>query len=105
MIGIVLLLGFGGLALGSILALGRSWFAAGLVSQAVGAAATAFAGFWVLGSGGSLGEGFTSAFVPRLGVDGLSGFFLGTLGVVAAPAAVFSVRYLARLLVGGCSRR
>jgi hydrogenase-4 component B len=94
-IGSVLVTGLGSVALGSILAGGRSSFTAGLAAQAVGAAATALAGFWVLGSGASLGAGFTSAFAPRLGVDGLSGFFLGTLGVVAAPAAVFSIRYLA----------
>ena len=42
----------------------------------------------------ALGRGFTSAFDPRFGVDGLSGLFLGTLGLVAAPALVFSLRYL-----------
>ena len=37
---------------------------------------------------------FTSSFDPRFGVDGLSGLFLGTLGLIAAPALVFSLRYL-----------
>ena len=41
-----------------------------------------------------LGDAFTSSFAPRLGVDGLSGLFLGMLGLIAAPALVFSVRYL-----------
>jgi hydrogenase-4 component B len=41
-----------------------------------------------------LGAGFTSSFDPRFGVDGLSGLFLGTLGLIAAPALVFSLRYL-----------
>ena len=52
------------------------------------------AGFWVLGTGAALGAGFTSAFTPQLGVDGLSGLFLGALGLVAAPALIFSLRYL-----------
>jgi hydrogenase-4 component B len=52
------------------------------------------AGFWALGSGDTLGTGFASTFDPRLGVDGLSGLFLGTLGLITAPAVVFSLRYL-----------
>ena len=52
------------------------------------------AGFWVLASGDTLGMEFTSSFDLRLGVDGLSGLFLGTLGLIAAPALVFSLRYL-----------
>src|SRR5262249_344490 len=35
-----------------------------------------------------------SEFTARFGVDGLSAFFLGTLGVIAVPALVFSTRYL-----------
>jgi hydrogenase-4 component B len=99
-VGVVLVSGLGVVALGTVLSAARSWFVAGLVTQAVGAVAVALAGFWLLGSGASIGAGFTSAFEPRLGVDGLSGFFLGTLGAVAAPALVFSVRYLAPSLRG-----
>ena len=66
-------------------------------------------GFWALAADDALGAAFTSAFEPRLGVDGLSGFFLGTLGLIAAPALVFSLRYLradGRGRVGrACSRR
>jgi hydrogenase-4 component B len=58
------------------------------------------AGFWALGSGETAGAIFTSSFDPRLGVDGLSGLFLGTLGVVAVPALVFALRYL-RPTAGG----
>jgi hydrogenase-4 component B len=93
-IGALLLCGVTSVALGAALTGRRSSFLVGLAVQAAGAAAIAAAGFWVLGSGAALGDGFTSAFLPRFGVDGLSGFFLGTLGVVAAPAAVFSRRYL-----------
>ena len=78
----------------------RATFAAGLVLQAAGAAGVAVAGFWVLAAGDVLGAAFTSAFDPRFGVDGLSGLFLGTLGLVAAPALVFSLRYLEPTLGG-----
>ncbi len=94
MIGGVLVAGLGALALGGPLAAGRRTFGTGIVMQAVGAAAVGMAGFWVLGSGSTLGESFTSAFSPRFGVDGLSGLFLGMLGLVAVPALVFSLRYL-----------
>ena len=69
-------------------------FVVGLVVQATGAVAVAVAGFWVLAAGDVFGAPFTSAFDPSVGVDGLSGLFLGTLGLVAAPALVFSSRYL-----------
>ena len=52
------------------------------------------AGFWAFGSRHAFGGTFSSGFSPHLGVDGLSGFFLGTLGLIAAPALVFSLRYL-----------
>ena len=94
MIAAVLVLGLSAVALGGILAAAGTTFAPGLVLQAVGAAGIALAGFWTLGAGCTLGEGFTSAFEPRFGVDGLSGLFLGTLGLIAAPALVFSLRYL-----------
>ena len=44
--------------------------------------------------GSTIGAGFTSAFAPQFGVDGLSGLFLGALGLVAAAALVFSRGYL-----------
>jgi hydrogenase-4 component B len=93
-IGALLVAGASAVALGAVLVLWRSAFAGGLALQALGAAAIGAAGFWVLASGSTLGAAFTSAFVPRLGVDGLSGFFLGILGLVAAPAALFSRGYL-----------
>jgi hydrogenase-4 component B len=93
-IGALLLAALGAVAFGAILALGRRTFVSGLWTQAVGAAGVGVAGFWALGSGDTLGADFASSFDLRVGVDGLSGFFLGTLGVVAAPALVFSLRYL-----------
>jgi len=89
--GALLVAGLCLIALGGGLGAWRGGLAAGLYVQAAGAAAVALAGFWVLGTGAELGSGFTSSFEFRLGVDGLSGFFLGTLGLVAAPALVFSV--------------
>ena len=56
--------------------------------------AVAAAGFWLLGAGDAVGAGFASALDPRVGADPLSGLFLGTLGVVAAPALVFAAGYL-----------
>ena len=94
MIGALLVVGLGAVALGGVLVGVRRSFAAGLVVQAFGMAAVGVAGFWALGSGETAGATFTSAFDPRFGVDGLSGLFLGTLGVVAVPALVFALRYL-----------
>jgi hydrogenase-4 component B len=90
----LLLLGLSAIAVGGALGARRYTFAAGLYVQAAGAAALAAGGFWALGSGDVLGADFTSFFALRLGVDGLSALFLGTLGLIAAPALVYSVRYL-----------
>jgi hydrogenase-4 component B len=92
--GVLLVAGLGAIALGGALAARRPSFTAGLALQAAGAAAVAVAGFWTLGTGSELGAEFASSFSPRFGVDGLSGLFLGTLGLIATPALVFSWRYL-----------
>ncbi len=94
MTGLLLGAGLSAIALGGALSVSRTTFSAGLCLQATGAAGVSIAGFWALGSQAVLGDPFTSSFVPRLGVDGLSGLFLGILGLIAAPALVFSVRYL-----------
>jgi hydrogenase-4 component B len=98
--GALLVAGLGAIALGGALVAARATFAAGLVLQALGAVGVAVAGFWVLAAGDVLGAAFTSAFDPSVGVDGLSGLFLGALGLVAAPALVFSMRYLEPTLHG-----
>jgi hydrogenase-4 component B len=92
--GALLVLGLVAIAAGGVLVTAHRFFDAGLVVQAVGAALAGLAGLLVLASGSPLGREFTSSFDPRLGLDGLSGFFLATLGLVAAPALVFSLRYL-----------
>jgi hydrogenase-4 component B len=81
-------------ALGGGLAAFRASLSAGLAVQAAGAAAVAVAGFWTLGSGEGFGDAFASSFDARFGVDAMSGLFLGTLGLIATPALVFSLRYL-----------
>ena len=94
MTGLLLVAGLGAVALGGLLNIWYRAFSAGLWLQVAGAACVAVAGFWVLASGDALGEAFSSSFDLSFGVDGLSGFFLGILGLIAAPAVVFSVRYL-----------
>ena len=94
MTGTVLLAGVALVAAGGALAATARSFRTGLFVQAAGSVLIAVAGFAVLLDDEVLGAGFTSAFDPRLGVDALTGFFLGTLGVVAAPALVFSTGYL-----------
>jgi hydrogenase-4 component B len=64
--------------------------------QAFGAVLLAVAGFWILATGSTIGSGFTGEFHPRFGVDPLSAFFLGTLGVVAAPSLLHASRYFGR---------
>ena len=62
--------------------------------QVLGAAALGGFGFWALASGTTLGSGFTGSLTtPHFGVDGLSAFFLGMLGLVAAPTLAFASRY------------
>ena len=62
--------------------------------QPVAAAAIGVFGFSMLATGTTLGSGFTGAFTPRFGVDGLTAFFLGVLGLVTAPTLAFAARYL-----------
>ena len=90
----LLVAGLSAVALGGALGVGRRALATGLLVRAAGAAGVSAAGFWALGSQSVLGDPFASSFAPRLGVDGLSGLFLGVLGLIAAPALVFSARYL-----------
>lgn len=82
------------IALGAFAAAGPSTLRAGLVVQSLGAGVLALTGFWGLAAGASVGAGFTGAFEPHFGVDGLSAFFLATLGVVGAPALLYASRYL-----------
>ena len=90
----MLVAGLAAIAAGGVLTAVRRTFLTGVTLQAIGAAAVGIAGFWALGAGTTTGDGFTNAFELHFGVDGLSGLFLGTLGLIGAPALVFSSRYL-----------
>jgi hydrogenase-4 component B len=92
--GVLLVAGLSAIALGGVLCVWRRPFSYGVWLQAGGSAGVAAAGFWTLGAQASLGDAFASTFSPRFGVDGLSGLFLGVLGLIAAPALVFAGRYL-----------
>jgi hydrogenase-4 component B len=81
-------------AAGGVLTVWRRSFVAGLWTQAAGAALLAVTGFAALLAGSTAGASFTSELEPQFGVDGLTAFFLGILGVVAAPALAFSTAYL-----------
>ena len=72
----------------------RSTFRASLATQAAGAVALGVFGFWALATGTTVGSPFTSSFALSFGVDGLTAFFLGVLGLVAPPVLVFAMRYL-----------
>jgi hydrogenase-4 component B len=93
-IGALLVAGLSAIALGGMLCVPRRGLSVGLGVQAAGAALVSVAGLWVLGSNRTLGDAFSSSFGLSFGVDGLSGFFLGILGLIAAAALVFSARYL-----------
>jgi hydrogenase-4 component B len=81
-------------AVGGALTVQPRAFLAGMWTQALGALVLAVTGFTALAAGSSAGASFTSELEPRFGVDGLTAFFIGTLGVVAAPALAFSSSYL-----------
>jgi hydrogenase-4 component B len=87
------------LAAAALLGLGIAACATGpmrvaLAVQAAGAALLGAVGFWALAAGTTTGSGFSGGLEPRFGVDGLSAFFLGMLGLVAAPSLAFASRYL-----------
>jgi hydrogenase-4 component B len=86
----VLLAGFTAVVVGGTFSLVSTRFVAGLRLQSAGAFAIGVAGFWALADGGTWGASFTSELTPRVGVDGLTGLFLGTLGLIAFPALVFA---------------
>jgi hydrogenase-4 component B len=82
------------LALGSAACAAGRTFRIGAAAQAVGAGLVGVVGFEALAANTAFGAGFSSGFTPHFGVDGLTAFFLATLGVVATPSFVFASRYL-----------
>jgi hydrogenase-4 component B len=89
------LAGVAAVGAGGLLAIPRRSFTAGVAAQAAGCLVLAVGGFWALVGDAAAGEPFTSAFTPRVGADGLTGLFLGVLGVVGAASLVYATRYLA----------
>jgi hydrogenase-4 component B len=85
---------FAGIAVGAALTLRPAHWRQGLALQAMGAGLLVAAGIASLATGHVVGASFTSRPTPHFGVDRLSGLFLATLGLVAGPVAVYSVRYL-----------
>ncbi|OJU84105.1 MAG: hypothetical protein BGO11_20585, partial [Solirubrobacterales bacterium 70-9] len=67
---------------------------AALGLQAIGIGLVGAAGAAVLCGAAPLGAGFHDRLAPALGVDGLSGFFLATIALVALPALVYGREYL-----------
>ena len=90
----LLLVAFGLIGVGALGCVARPGLRLGLLVQAAGAAVLGVTGFWLLAEGTTLGSPFGGAFTPHFGVDGLSAFFLATLGAVAAPVLLFASRYL-----------
>ncbi len=82
------------IAVGAAAASRRAWFGPAVMVQAAGATLLCAVGFWALVSGAAIGSGFTSALEPHFGLDGLTAFFLATVGAVAAPALVHARSYL-----------
>jgi hydrogenase-4 component B len=77
------------------------------VLQATGIALLGVGGALILFGAPVFGAAFRNGLDPAVGIDGLSGFFLATLALVAAPAAIYARGYLAgvarsRALVALC---
>lgn len=92
------------LAVGSVAPAIRRTAGAALALQALGMALIGIAGALVLFGAPAVGSGFEDGLSPRFGIDGLTGFFLATIAVVAVPSLLFARGYLAdapreRLLV------
>lgn len=93
------------LAAGSLAPVLRLRAAGALTFQALGVGLLGAAGALVLFGAPAIGAGFHDGLSPRLGIDGLTGFFLATIAIVAAPSLVYARDYLAgaargRALVG-----
>ena len=67
----------------------RRWRAA-LIAQATGMTAVGIAGAAVMFGAPSIGAPFHSDFTPAFGIDGLSGFFLVVLALIAVPATLYA---------------
>jgi len=87
--------GAASLLAGTVAPLLRAPAGASLALQALGAALLGIAGAAVLFDAAPLGAGFRDGLEPALGIDGLSGLFLATVAIVAAPSLLYARAYLA----------
>ena len=92
--------GLAALLLGGLLSAAPDRLPSGFLLQATGALALGLAGAWALGTGDSWGAPFSNELTPQAGIDGLTGFFLATIALVACPALVFASSYAARTAAG-----
>lgn len=90
----LLLAGLVVLAAGGALAAAPDRLADGLRVQAIGALLAGAAGVLAVLDGGTAGAAFTSALTPHFGIDGLSGLFVGLVGLTACPSLVYASAYL-----------
>ena len=93
------------LVTGALAPLAPRTLRAAIALQAAGIALLGTGGALVLFGAPAFGVAFRGSLDPGLGVDGLTGFFLATLALVAVPAVFYSRGYLAgvprsRALVG-----
>ena len=92
------LLVLAGLALliaGTLAPVARGALTTAISCQAMGIALLGIGGALVLFGAHPFGATFRSGLDPGLGIDGLSGFFIATLAVVAMPATIYARGYLA----------
>ncbi|MBS1879975.1 MAG: hydrogenase 4 subunit B [Actinobacteria bacterium] len=80
---------------GTILPLLRLPAPPALALQAVGAGLLGAVGALVLFGAAPVGAGFRDGLHPALGIDGLSGFFLAAIALVALPSLLYARDYLA----------
>lgn len=73
----------------------RRGAALALTLQALGVGLTGIAGALVLFGATPIGAGFRDGLSPCLGIDGLTGFFLATIAIVAVPSLLYARDYLA----------
>jgi hydrogenase-4 component B len=83
------------LGAGTVAPLLRAPLSASLTLQGLGIGLIGVAGALVLFGAAPIGAGFRDGLHPALGIDGLTGFFLATIAVVAAPSLLFAHDYLA----------
>jgi hydrogenase-4 component B len=88
-------LGLALLIVGALAPIAPRALTAAIALQAAGIALLGIGGALILFGAPAFGVAFRSSLDPGLGIDGLTGFFLATLAVVAAPAVIYARGYLA----------